>query len=454
MTINARIRPRTQTRPRPRAGAALALAAVLALAATACGDDGSGAAGDKGSEGSGKGEITFWDNNTAVRHDVWQEIIQDFEKANPDIDVKYVGVPAESVQSKYDTAIQGGGLPDVGGVGAAMLAGIAAQDALEPLDKRLEGSALSGRLNPGMVDSVRSAGGGTQLYTVPTSASNGVLYYRTDLFAAVGLDAPTTWTRFYAAAAKLTDRDANRFGYTIRGGEGSIAQALDAMYGQSGIGSFWDGDETTVNHPKNVAALKKYAALYKKATPSADLNNDFTKMNAQWDNGRIGMLSHNLGSYADHVKALGKDKFRGLPNPTTGDGVRVQVSNPVDGLGLFKSSKKKKAAWKFIEFAASHAANSKWNESAGAIPANIEAAKDPWVKKAETTALAAAALSDGSTKIVQLPYYLPDWNTISKAENEPDFQKVLLGKMSAKDFLDDLAEQLDKAQAEWQQRNR
>ncbi|MER6084669.1 hypothetical protein ABT156_41415, partial [Streptomyces sp. NPDC001833] len=32
---------------------------------------------------------------------------------NPDIRVKYVGVPAASVQSKYDTAIQGGGLPDV-----------------------------------------------------------------------------------------------------------------------------------------------------------------------------------------------------------------------------------------------------------------------------------------------------------------------------------------------------
>ncbi|MEV0258099.1 sugar ABC transporter substrate-binding protein [Streptomyces sp. NPDC050732] len=433
---------------------AIVLTAVLALTATACGDDGGGAAGGGGGEGSGKGEITFWDNNTAVRHDIWKEIIKDFEKANPDIDVKYVGVPAESVQSKYDTAIQGGGLPDVGGVGAAMLAGIAAQDALEPLDKRLDGSALNGKLNTGMVDSVRAAGGGRQLYTVPTSASNGVLYYRTDLFEAAGLDAPTTWSKFYEAAEKLTDQKSNRFGYTIRGGEGSIAQALDAMYGQSGIGSFWDGDETTVNHPKNVAALKKYVALYKKATPSADLNNDFTKMNAQWDNGQIGMLSHNLGSYADHVKALGKDKFRGLPNPTTDAGVRVQVSNPVDGLGLFKSSKKKKAAWKFIEFAASHASNSKWNESAGAIPANTEAAKDGWVQKAETTKLAAAALNDGSTKIVQLPYYLPDWNTISKAENEPDFQKVLLGKMSAKDFLDSLAEQLNKAQAEWQEQDR
>ncbi|MEU2723084.1 ABC transporter substrate-binding protein [Streptomyces smyrnaeus] len=447
-TARGRIRRSTVRR---RTSAALALGTALALSVTACGDDGSGAAGDKGAEGSGKGEITFWDNNGGVRTEVWKKIIKDFERKNPDIQVKYVGIPAESVQSKYDTAIQGGGLPDVGGVGMAMLSGISAQGALEPLDKRLKGSSLQGKLNTGMVDSVRASGDGKRLYTVPTSANNGTLWYRTDMFKAAGLDAPTTWPKFYKAAKELTDKSKNTFGYTIRGGEGSIAQALDAMYGQSGITSFWNGDKTTVNDPRNVKALEKYVGLFKRTTPSADVNNDFKKMVAQWDSGRIGMLSHNLGSYQDHVKALGKDKFRGIPNPTLADGTRVQVSNPVDGLGLFKSSKNKAAAWKFIEFAVSHEANSRWNESAGAIPSNTEAAKDEWVQQAEPTKLAAQALNDGSIKIVQLPYHLPDWNTISKADNEPNLQKVMLGKMTAKQFLDTLAEQLNKAQAEWKE---
>ncbi|MFD6359826.1 extracellular solute-binding protein, partial [Streptomyces roseolus] len=92
---------------RRRAALALAVSGVLALTATACGDDGSGAAGGGGTEGSGKGKITFWDNNGGVRTDVWKEIIADFEKANPDIDVEYVGVASKEVQSKYDTAIQG-----------------------------------------------------------------------------------------------------------------------------------------------------------------------------------------------------------------------------------------------------------------------------------------------------------------------------------------------------------
>ncbi|MFB8774086.1 ABC transporter substrate-binding protein [Streptomyces broussonetiae] len=436
---------------RQRLTAAVALSAVLALTATACGDDGSGAGGDKGADGSGTGRIVFWDNNGGVRTDVWKEIIADFEKANPDIDVEYVGIASTEYQSKVDTAIQGGGLPDVGGVGAAMLAGFAAQGALEPLEKRLAGSSLNGKLNDDMLESLKAAGDSDSLYSVPTSANNGVLYYRTDLFEKAGLDEPTTWDAFYKAAEELTDAGKNEFGYTIRGGAGSIAQALDAMYGQSGITSFWDssGEKTTVNDPKNVEALEKYAALFKKVTPAADLNNDFTKMVAQWDSGTIGMLNHNLGSYQDHVKAFGADKFRGIPQPSGADGKRVQVSNPVDGLGMFKSSKNKDAAWKFIEFAAGHESNSKFNQSAGQVPANLDAAKDPWVSEAEPTKLAAEALSDGSTTIVQLPYYLPDWNTISKADNEPNFQKVLLGKMSAEEFCDTLAEQLNEAQAEW-----
>lgn len=446
---------KTSIRRSRRAAIAVALGASLAFTATACGDDGSGTGGDKGAEGSGKGQIVFWDNNGGVRTDIWKEVIADFQKANPDIKVKYVGIASTEYQSKVDTAIQGGGLPDVGGVGAAMLAGFAAQHVLDPLDDRLAGSPLDGKLNEDMVKSLKAAGGGDgTLYSIPTSANNGVLYYRTDLFKQAGLDEPTTWDRFYKAADKLTDAGRNRFGYTIRGGAGSIAQALDAMYGQSGITSFWDasGKKTTLNDPKNVAALEKYAALYKKDTPSADLNNDFTKMVAQWDTGTIGMLNHNLGSYQDHVKALGADKFRGIPQPVGATGKRVQVSNPVDGLGLFKNSRHKEAAWKFIEFASSHAESSKFNESAGQVPANNDAAKDAWISAAEPTKLAAAALTDGSTTIVQLPYYLPDWNTISKADNEPNFQKVLLGKMSAKDFLDTVAGQLNAAQAEWKQR--
>ena len=443
-----------QRPPHRRAGAtrtAAAVAAVLTLAltATACGDDGS----TSGEEGSGKGTITFWDNNGGPRTKVWKKIISEFEAKNPDIKVKYVPIPITNVQSKYDTAIQSGGdsLPDVGGVGTAYLANLAAQGALDPVGDRIEDSPLKGKLIKNMVDSVRAAGGDeNELFSVPTSANQGTLWYRTDLFTSAGLPAPTTWDAFYKAADELTDKSKNKFGFTLRGGAGSIAQALDMMYAQSGISSFWDGDKTTLNDPKNVEALEKYVALFKKVTPAADLNNDFAKMVAQFDQGDIGMLQHNLGSYVDHVKQLGKDKIAGIPLPPSKAGsARTIVSNPVDGLGLFKASKNKAAAWKFIEFAASPKMNSLWNEDVGAIPANVGAADDAWISKAPPTKAALESLNDPQTKVVQLPYYLPDWNNISKADNEPSFQKVLLGQMTAKAFCDKVAGELNKAQADW-----
>ncbi|HEX5567446.1 MAG TPA: sugar ABC transporter substrate-binding protein [Streptomyces sp.] len=434
---------------RVRAHCLLALGLSASLAFTACGSSGD----EAGDEGDGKGKIVFWDNNGGVRTEVWKQIIAEFEKENPDIDVEYVGIPIADVQSKYDTAIQGGGdsLPDVGMVGTAYLANMVAQGALDPVTDRIEDSPLKGKLVKGMVDSVKAAGGqGEELFNVPTSANQGVLWYRTDLFGKAGLDAPTSWESFYGAAEELTDKRKNRFGFTIRGGAGSIAQALEMMYAQSGIEHFWDGDKTTVNDPRNIEALEKYVALYNRSTPKADLNNDFTKMVATFTGGEVGMLQHNLGSYTDHVKAFGEENIGGLPMPPAGEGgPRTLVSNPVDGIGLFKSSKDKAAAWKFIEFAASAEMNSLWNESAGAIPSHTDAVDDEWINRAKPTKAAMESLNDPNTKIVQLPYYLPDWNNISKADTEPNFQKLLLGKMTAKEFADDLAERLNEAQAEW-----
>ncbi len=371
-------------------------------------------------------------------------------KKYPDIKVKYVGIPAASAQSKYDIAIQGGGLPDVGGVGTAMLAEVAVQGALEPLDSRLKGSSLNGKLSQNLLDVSRSAGGGDALYQVPT-------HLRQQRHAVVP-DGPVqgggSGRPDHLVEVLRRRRQAHRQG-----------QEQVRLHHPGRRGRHCAGPRRGVRPDRHhlvlerrqdhrqrpeefTAALEKYIALYKKDTPSADVNNDFTKMVAQWDSGTIGMLSHNLGSYQDHVKALGAEKFRGIPNPTQDDGTRVQVSNPVDGISLFKSSKNKAAGWKFIEFALSAAENSKFNESAGQVPANTDAAKDAWIQKAEPTKLAAEALNGAGTKIVQLPYYLPDWNTISKSDNEPNFQKLLLGKMSAKQFLQ-VASQLNKAQADW-----
>jgi multiple sugar transport system substrate-binding protein len=428
--------------------AILTTALMLGAGLAACGSDETKSA-------DGKTTITFWDDNGGpARTPVWQHIIAEFQKANPTIAVKYVGIPIAQVQQKYDTAIAGGGLPDVGGVSTAMLSSLVAQKSLDAVDDRLSGGALSGKLNEQVVATVKGTVPDGKTYMVPMSTNMGVFWYRTDWFKEAGLEAPTNWSEFFTATEKLTDTAKNRYGFTIRGGAGSIAQMLEVMYGQSGITEVFDASgKATVNDPKNVAALEKLAGMYKKVTPEADISNDYVKMVAQFDGGNIAIMQHNLGSYTDHVETLGKDKVAAMAVPKSDAGVQAILSNPVSGIGLFTSGKQKDAAYKFAEFAASKAMNSYWAEQTGVLPANTEVADEAWIQQSQHVSMAVKVLNDPATKIVQLPYHLPEFNAITKTDSEPEFQKVLQGSLPAKDFLDVLATKLTEAQAAYKQRN-
>ncbi|MGA9871497.1 MAG: extracellular solute-binding protein, partial [Rhodococcus sp. (in: high G+C Gram-positive bacteria)] len=107
--------------------------AVAALVLAGCSSETSlpdGALGDPNS-----GTLTFWDNNAGPdRTPLYEELIRRFETTNPGIDVEYVGLPSDSAQQKYQTALAGGSAPDLGIVSTAYLAPLVAQDAVIPLD--------------------------------------------------------------------------------------------------------------------------------------------------------------------------------------------------------------------------------------------------------------------------------------------------------------------------------
>ncbi|GAA0399838.1 sugar-binding protein [Acrocarpospora corrugata] len=425
-------------------------AIVVISALSGCGGEAAAPSGDA------KTKITFWDDNGGpARTPVWEHIIAEFEKANPAIDVQYVGIPIAQAQQKYDTAIAGGGLPDVGGVSTAMLGNMVVRKALEPVDDRIAAGGLDGKLNEQVVNTVKGTVPDGKTYMVPMSTNMGVFWYRTDWLKEAGLEPPQTWDAFFTTVEKLTDKDANRNGFTIRGAAGSIAQMLEVVYGQSGITEIFDAaGKSTVNDPKNVAALERLVKLYKAHTPTADVTNDYPKMVAQFDGGSIGIMQHNLGSYNDHVNTLGADKVAALPVPRPAEGAgRVVLSNPVAGIGVFASGKNKDLAFKFAEFAASKAMDSYWADKTGVLPANTEVNGEAWISERQHIASAVEVLNDPATKIVQMPYYLPEFNAITKTDAEPVFQQVLLGEAPASKLLDQIAAALTEAQAGWKQRN-
>src|SRR5262245_38352984 len=80
--------------------------------------------------GAAKGTIDFWDTNANPRLTAeWQKLIGEFQKANPDITVNYVGIPNSSYLQKVQNALATGETPDVLLIGND-IASLIAQDAL------------------------------------------------------------------------------------------------------------------------------------------------------------------------------------------------------------------------------------------------------------------------------------------------------------------------------------
>jgi multiple sugar transport system substrate-binding protein len=86
------------------------------------------------------------------------------------------------------------------------------------------------------------------------------------------------------------------------------------------------------------------------------------------------------------------------------------------------------------------------------IPANTDVVGESWIKAKQHLSMALGVLNDPATTIVQLPYYLPEFNSITKTDMEPLFQKVLLGDMTARAFLDRAAAKFTAAQAAYKRR--
>lgn len=437
-------------------GRLVGLAAVAAaLVISGCAGPGSGSGTQTTPEAATKdwgqptGTIDFWDTNANPRLTAeWEKLIGDFEKSNPDIKVNYVGIPNSSYLQKVQNALATGEIPDVLLIGND-IASLIAQKALVPLDDAFKEAGFPDKIDKSMVDNERVNSADRKIYKAPLTALSDVIWYRKDWLAEANLKAPKTYDEFFDDAEKLTNPGANRFGFAFRGGPGSMPPMLAMTYGQSGIGQFFTKDDkATLDDPANVKAFKRYVGLYGTVSATADISNDYPKIVAAFDGGSAWAMHHNLGSYQDHVKALGADKVAGVQPFPNKKGVITATSPAVSGLSMFAGSEKKAAAWEFIKYL-STTGNSEWAETVGQVPALVDAQDDPWVKQSQPIEDVIKASDNPKTQHIRLPTYLPDWGSILKTEMEPDFQAVLQKTMTPEDFLSKYADRFEKALAEY-----
>jgi ABC-type glycerol-3-phosphate transport system substrate-binding protein len=209
--------------------------------------------------------------------------IERFVGANPGIRVAMENAP--NINQRIATYVQAGARMDVihadGGSAAMLTAG----GLLAPLDDVVE--RLGGRESflPGRLLIVEG-----RVYAINQAATAPVLHYRKDLFAAAGLQPPTTWDELMNAARTL--HRADTAGIALPAGENRATTIYSGIFLWQNCGDFFNSQlEVTLDNVRTHEALRFYADLLKFAPPDAGAWGFTEPIESFWS-GRSAMVYH------------------------------------------------------------------------------------------------------------------------------------------------------------------
>lgn len=198
-----------------------------------------------GCAGSSSGETAEADGPIVLRYWSWApniaKIVDVWNAANPDVQVEVnTSTGSNDIVAKLSAAKEAGTLPDLSNTSYENLPnlivnGIAADvtDALAPYEDDITPAALD----------LTTFDGAN--YAVPQGTGPMFLFYRTDIFDAAGLEAPTTWDEYAEAARIIHAADPSKYLATFPAND---AQLFGALSQQAGA-EWWsvDGGEWSVD---------------------------------------------------------------------------------------------------------------------------------------------------------------------------------------------------------------
>jgi arabinogalactan oligomer/maltooligosaccharide transport system substrate-binding protein len=323
--------------------AATALVASFALAATACGGS------DSGDKADGPVTITWWDTSNATNEaPTYQALIKDFEAANKDIKVKYVNVPFDQAQNKFDTAAGASGAPDVLRSDVGWTPAFAKKGYFLPLDGT-EALADQAKFKPNLIKQAQYDG---KTYGVPFVTDTLALVYNKQLFEKAGVEAPKTWDDLKAAAATIKSKTG------VDGYWGSTA----AYYAQTFL--YGEGTDTVDAAAKKItvnsdAAKKGYGtwlSLFSgKGLHKADTTADaYAHIQDAFVNGKVAAIVQGPWEITNFYKGSAFTDKANLGIATVPAGSTGKAGAPTGGHNLSvyagSDSAHQKAAEKFVGF--------------------------------------------------------------------------------------------------------
>lgn len=318
-----------------------------------------------------------------------QKLSPVFEKAHPDIHLRWVVLEENTLRQRVTTDIAThGGQFDIMTIGNYEVPLWAKQKWLQSFDNLPVSYAENDIIGP-VKDGLSYQG---HVYALPFYAESAMTLYRKDLFEKAGLKMPEapTYEQIRQFADKLTDKSQNVFGMCLRGKPGwgeNIAyfSTLVTAFGGQWFDANW---KATLNTPAWHTALTYYSDILKADGPPGISSNGFNENLALFSSGHCAM-------WIDATSAAG----------TVYDKKQSQVADKVGFAAIPTGSFQGGPTWLWS-----------WNLAIPSSSQHVDAAKTfiTWATSKEYIAL--VAKTDGWVNI-------PPGTRISAYES-PDYKQV------------------------------
>ncbi|MDO3678954.1 ABC transporter substrate-binding protein [Paenibacillus ehimensis] len=413
--------------------------ATTAILVSGCGgkdQNGAPAAGGSAPEAGKRQKLSIWTLQQADVNiqEAQKKAAKSFEeKFNAEVEI--TTFPYLQLKDRMLAAVAGGEGPDILLLDQIWVAQYAAANYVIPIDDYLQKSDI--KADDYFKGAWEAGSFKNKMYAVPFDVGVwGVLYYNKDMFKAAGLDPekpPVTWEEFLTYGKKLT-RD-GKYGTSNWAGSSESVQCMVDGFTVAAGGKLLDesGKNILINSDAGVKALEFWANMNAISPPGSVGKNEEDAMTL-FTSGQTAMAMY--GEWGQDTIATRAPNMNygvaNLPKPEGGESVGTFGGF---NLAINAKSKSKDLAWEFIKYS-TNVENQK--QITMLTPANKQAAKAYLDQKRKYPDVIFNQLTTAT--------YRPNvanYPEIADAQLQAT-QKVMSGKMNAKDALDEAAAKINK----------
>lgn len=410
------------------AGLGIGLAASLALS------------GCSGSADDGTVTLQMVESLTnPARTELLNELIGEFEDANPEIQVELVSPPTDQADQKIQQMLQSGSGVDVLEVRDLTVGPFSTNGWLHDMTEEFDGWKGWDALTQNATD-VATASGKT--YFIPYGFYGISLFYRTDLVEQAGFDGPPeSWEDLVDQATAIQDPDANTYGYAFRGGKNGYTNAVLAIsaYVADDIDvtnayKLTNGD-SIFSAPEALDALELYFSLFEKASPPSSVAWGYPEMVEGFSNGSTGFLLQDPEVIAavQQSTAITADQWNTAPMLVGPTGKAIQPLATA-GWGIAEASEHKAEAAKLIQFLSEGDASIRFTQGNSLVPI-LQGADEAEFYKTGAWESYLTMNADPDVYITAEQPRGAAWWTEWGEKADAELQQVLIGQLTPKELL-------------------